>query len=136
MGGQYPNTSSTKLRYVAYLIWVNSVHNTGSCAAVVYLHSIHWILECLLWLHFLAIMQSSCTKPDIEAESARLNDVQDLLQPKCCSSLTVDSTLHECEEPVKLGRKLLHESKAEGMPFFMISCFNHFTGYLFPFSNN
>ncbi|KAJ8632460.1 hypothetical protein MRB53_025796 [Persea americana] len=58
--------------------------------------------------------QSSCTKPDIEAESARLNDVQDLLQPKCCSSLTVDSTLHECEEPVKLGRKLLHESKAEG----------------------
>ncbi|XXG43386.1 hypothetical protein AAC387_Pa01g3434 [Persea americana] len=65
--------------------------------------------------------QSSCTKPDMEAESACLNNMQDFLQPKCSSSLAIDIEAHKHEERVKLGGMLMHENEAEDKSMRLVS---------------
>ncbi|KAF8379819.1 hypothetical protein HHK36_029268 [Tetracentron sinense] len=58
--------------------------------------------------------QSSSTKPDLEAESAYMQNMQDLLQPECWSkSLVSDKKIQKHKECVTLDHKLLvHESEA------------------------
>ncbi|XP_058086725.1 two-component response regulator-like PRR95 [Magnolia sinica] len=59
--------------------------------------------------------QSSCTKPDTEAESVYVHNMQELLQPKCRNaSLVVDTEAQKHETHLKLGGSLsIHESEAE-----------------------
>lgn len=61
------------------------------------------------------LLQSSCTRPDLEAESTHMENMQEFLQPvRSIFSLT-DMNLQKPEMHVNLGQKLLlHDREAEG----------------------
>ncbi|KAK9293255.1 hypothetical protein L1049_021246 [Liquidambar formosana] len=59
--------------------------------------------------------QSSCTKPDLEAESAYMENLHDLSQPEWSKTLVSDMKAQKNEECVELGQRLvIRESEARG----------------------
>lgn len=62
-------------------------------------------------------MQSSCTKPDLEAEEADMEHRQDLTRPKHSKSLSSDTKIPKGEECVGSERVLMDDSEAHGKAF-------------------
>ncbi|XP_034907975.1 two-component response regulator-like APRR5 isoform X1 [Populus alba] len=59
--------------------------------------------------------QSSCTKPGLEADGARMENMQEFLQPVWSKFSLTDMNMQKHEEHVNLGQKLLvRDSEAEG----------------------
>lgn len=59
-------------------------------------------------------MQSSCTTPNLEAESARIQNMQVISQPKCVSASNVSNTMIECLEECA-RESVIERSEIEGM---------------------
>ena len=61
------------------------------------------------------LLQSSCTKPDLEAESTHMENIPEFLQPVWSKFSLTDMNMQKREMPVNLGQKLLlHDREAEG----------------------
>ncbi|KAF9671010.1 hypothetical protein SADUNF_Sadunf12G0002300 [Salix dunnii] len=59
--------------------------------------------------------QSSCTKPDLEAESTHMENIPEFLQPVWSKFSLTDMNMQKREMHVNLGQKLLlHDREAEG----------------------
>lgn len=58
--------------------------------------------------------QSSCSKPDLEAESAYMETMQDFSNPTWSRSLVSDTKMQKNEEYAKLGPKFLMHNKEAG----------------------
>ncbi|CBI23090.3 unnamed protein product, partial [Vitis vinifera] len=58
--------------------------------------------------------QSSCSKPDLEAESAYMETMQDFSNPTWSRSLVSDTKMQKNEECAKLGPKFLMHNKEAG----------------------
>lgn len=66
----------------------------------------------------LSLVQSSCSKPDLEAESANMENMQDFSNPTWSRSLVSDTKMQKNEEDAKLGPKfLMHDKEAAGKTF-------------------
>lgn len=62
----------------------------------------------------LSLVQSSCSKPDLEAESAYMETMQDFSNPTWSRSLVSDTKMQKNEEYGKLGLKFLMHNKEAG----------------------
>jgi pseudo-response regulator 5 len=63
----------------------------------------------------LCLLQSSCTKPELEVESAPMENIQEFSQPKWGKLFPSDTVLQKDEACINMGQKLLvHESEAGG----------------------
>lgn len=63
-------------------------------------------------------MQSSCTKPDLEAEGAHLGHRQDLSQLKRSTSLLRDTAMQRGEQCIEGSEQMLmHDGETQGKVF-------------------
>lgn len=60
-------------------------------------------------------LQSSCTKPDLEAESAPVENVQEFAHLKCGDSYGSEKKMQEVETRIHLGQiSIVHDNHAGG----------------------
>lgn len=70
-------------------------------------------------MHICCCLQSSCTKPDFEAESAQMEEMQDFSRPFWGKSLQNDVEMLTHETSINYGQQMLiHESEVGGITIF------------------
>lgn len=69
-------------------------------------------------LHVCCLLQSSCTKPDLEAESAHMENTQEFLQPVWGKILLNNMKMKKNGVHMNFGEKLLmHDNESAGKKF-------------------
>ncbi|KAF7816622.1 two-component response regulator-like APRR5 isoform X1 [Senna tora] len=65
---------------------------------------------------YCCLLQSSCTKPDLEAESAPVGNVQESAHKKCGDSYPSEKEMQEVETHIHLGQiSIMHDNHAGGL---------------------